>query len=148
MKALKVKHLMASTILLLATNAFAAFCFTPSKAPISSCNAQDIQTSLKDGETVDLYEFVGSDKLKMTVIYSNSNTYIAQKINETMMEFKRNGNSFQKATASGCVTKGLIAETKDTITLTEKSQDGNCAGKGLWEKYSKDKKQEMKKIQY
>jgi hypothetical protein len=129
-------------------NGSTAFCFAPVKSSVSSCNALVIQGGLKDGETVDVYEFVGADKLKMTVIYPNSNIYIAKKINETIMEFKRNGNSFEKVTVSGCVTKGLITETRDKITLTEKSQDGNCAAKGMWEKYLKDKKQEMKKIQY
>ena len=129
-------------------NGSAAFCFAPVKSSVDRCNASAIQGGLKDGETVNVYEFVGADKLKMTVIYPNSNTYIAEKISENMIDFKRSGSSFQKTTSSGCVTKGLITETKDSITLTEKSQDGNCAAQGLWEKYSKDKKQEMKKIQY
>ena len=139
---------MALSIQLMAINAYAAYCFAPFNPSVSSCNATEIQTNLKDGETVTLYEFVGNDKLKMTSIYPNSNTYITQKINETVTEFKRTGSNFQQTSSSGCVTKGLITETKETITLTEKSMEGNCVSIRMWEKYTKDKKKEARKIQY
>ncbi len=138
---INLKKILAIGLFFATTSVFANYCFTThDNTSVTSCNPQEVQKKLteKDRFAI-LLMFHGVDRLKVVMMFPDSDHPLLDKITEETMFFKKTGKKYEWIHGTGCIEKGSISETKDKIILTTESlgTGNNCDRKRQMMKMTK-----------